>query len=110
MCVLIIGTLKWEALAMRAFVRKHKNRTEVIVSVALLVALVEAWSVAAPMRGRMAARFDVRRRHYKVLAHGSVFTMGHTRCPVKELASSNEDFGTSWAKPGRSRESRSSLG
>ena len=29
---------------------------------------------------------------------------------VGELASSNEDFGTSWAKPGRSRESRSSLG
>ena len=29
---------------------------------------------------------------------------------VRELASSNEDFGTSWAKPGRSRESRSSLG
>jgi hypothetical protein len=30
---------------MRAFVRKHKNRTEVIVSVALLFALVEAWLV-----------------------------------------------------------------
>lgn len=55
---------------MKLFVRSRKNLIAVIVSSVLLVALAEAWSVAAPMRGRMAARYDVGHGHYKLLAYG----------------------------------------
>lgn len=55
---------------MRDFVKRHKKLAAVVVFVMLLIALVEAWSVSAPLRGRMAARFDVRHGHYKVLAYG----------------------------------------
>jgi hypothetical protein len=55
---------------MKLFVRNRKNLIAVIVSNVVLVALVEAWSVAAPMRGRMAARYDVGHGHYEILDYG----------------------------------------
>src|SRR5579864_4780125 len=55
---------------MRALVRRHKILTAVIGLFALLVALVEVWSVTAQMRGRIAAHFDVRHGHYKLLVYG----------------------------------------
>ena len=57
-------------LTLRASVRKHKKVYAVIASIALLAALAEAWSAAASMRGRMAARFDIRHGHNIVLAYG----------------------------------------
>jgi hypothetical protein len=55
---------------LRTFVRSHKKLSAIIGLVALAAALVEAWSVAAPLRGRMAARSDVRHGHYKILSYG----------------------------------------
>ncbi len=54
---------------MSAFVKNHKRLTATIGFLALLVALIEAWSVAAPVRGRMAARTDLRRGRYKLLTY-----------------------------------------
>jgi hypothetical protein len=54
---------------MRTFLIKHKQLTAAM-AVALFVALVETWAVAAPIRGLMAANFDVRRGHYKILVYG----------------------------------------
>jgi hypothetical protein len=51
-------------------VTKRKKATAVIACIALLGTLVEVWSAAASIRGRMAARFDVRHGHYMVLAYG----------------------------------------
>ena len=48
----------------------HRKRSAIIGSIALPLALVGAWSLAAPIRGRMAARYDVRHGHYKALAYG----------------------------------------
>lgn len=55
---------------MRAFVGNHKMLAATIISVALLVTLVDAWSASAPLRGRMAARSDVRHRQYNLLVYG----------------------------------------
>jgi hypothetical protein len=56
--------------SVRAFVSNHKKVIAVIGFVALLIALVEAWLVSAPMRGRITARFDVWRGHYEVRVYG----------------------------------------
>jgi len=61
-------------------VMNHKKLSAVIGFIALLVALVEAWSVAAPVRGRMAARFDVRHEHYKILAYGQSGVLSTVTC------------------------------
>lgn len=55
---------------MKLFVRNRKNLVGVIGSIVPLVALAIAWSMAAPMRGRMAARYDVGHGHYRILAYG----------------------------------------
>jgi hypothetical protein len=55
---------------MKLSVRNRNKRIAAIVSIVMLVGLVEAWSVAAPKRGRMAARYDLGRGHYKILAYG----------------------------------------
>ena len=47
----------------------HKKPWAIIALVALPI-LVAGWSIAAPMRGQVAARFDVRHGHYKILAYG----------------------------------------
>jgi hypothetical protein len=51
---------------MRAFLRDHKK----LAFVTLLIVVPAAWWLAAPVRGQMAARFDVWRGHYRVLAYG----------------------------------------
>ena len=58
------------ALALGTFVRSHKRLSAIIGLIALAIALVEAWSVAAPLRGQIAARSDVRHGHYKILSYG----------------------------------------
>jgi hypothetical protein len=55
---------------LRTFVRSHKGLSAIIGLIALAVALVEAWSLAAPLRGQIAARSDVRQGHYKILSYG----------------------------------------
>jgi hypothetical protein len=55
---------------MELSLRNRESLIAVIASIVLFVALVIAWSVAAPMRGRMAARYDVGHGHYKILAYG----------------------------------------
>jgi len=50
-----------------------KNRKRLIKIVAFLALLVSAaaiWTAAAPIRGRMAAHYDVWRGHYKILLYG----------------------------------------
>ena len=58
------------ALALGTFVRSHKKLSAIIGLIALAIALVEAWSVAAPLRGQIAARSDERHGHYKILSYG----------------------------------------
>jgi len=47
-----------------------KKRRAIIGFVAVSLAVLLVWPVTAPMRGRMAARFDARQGHYKILAYG----------------------------------------
>jgi hypothetical protein len=51
---------------MRAWLKKHKK----IAAIVTLLACVEVWQLAAPVRGHLAARFDVARGHYKLLVFG----------------------------------------
>ena len=51
---------------MRAFLKNHKK----LASITLLVVVVAAWWLAAPVRGQMAARFEVWRGHYNELTYG----------------------------------------
>jgi hypothetical protein len=55
---------------MKAFIRKHKKLCAVISLIVLAVALSEGWSATVPLRGRMAARSDIRRGHYRILSYG----------------------------------------
>ncbi len=55
---------------MRAFVKKHRKHAAVLGCIAMLVALVEAWSAAAPLRGQMAARFDLPQGRCRILTYG----------------------------------------
>lgn len=48
----------------------HKKLIASIGFVALLLAFLEVWSVAAPRRGQTAARFDLWRGHYRILTYG----------------------------------------
>jgi len=41
-----------------------------VVALAAVVALMEAWLLAAPVRGRVAAHTDVARGHYRFLTYG----------------------------------------
>jgi hypothetical protein len=52
---------------MRAFLRNQKKLTSVIGLIALLFAALQAWSLTAPTRGRLTARFDSNRGHYILL-------------------------------------------
>jgi hypothetical protein len=54
---------------MKAFVRNHKALTA-ITGLLVVIALVEGWSVSASIRGRLSARFDIRRGRYTLLAYG----------------------------------------
>ena len=51
---------------MRAWLKKHKKTA----AIATVLACVEVWQLAAPVRGQLAARFDVARGHYKLLVYG----------------------------------------
>jgi hypothetical protein len=64
MRVLSLGTIP------EACVRNHKKLIGFVGFIALLLALLEVWSVAAPMRGRTAARFDLWQGHYRILTYG----------------------------------------
>jgi phosphoglycerate-specific signal transduction histidine kinase len=58
------------SLTMRAFLRNHKKLASVIGLIALLFAALLAWSLSAPTRGRLTARFDSKRGHYIFLTFG----------------------------------------
>jgi len=51
---------------MKAFVANHKKLAAIIA----LVAMLGAWWLAAPVRGHVAARFDIVRGHYRILTYG----------------------------------------
>jgi hypothetical protein len=55
---------------MNAFIRNYKKLTAVVGLAAALVIAIEAWSATASIRGRTAARFDLRRGHYRLLMYG----------------------------------------
>lgn len=58
---------------MNCFTRNHKGLVVCgvfLALVAVLIGLSEAWPATAPVRGRMAARRDVRRGHYQLLVYG----------------------------------------
>ncbi len=55
---------------MRAFSRNRRKYGAVVGFVVMLLAMLGAWSSAAPVRGRMAARFDLRRGRYRILSYG----------------------------------------
>jgi hypothetical protein len=55
---------------MNAFSEKLKRITAALGLAALCFVLIEGWSLAAPYRGRFAARRDVRHGHYKLLLYG----------------------------------------
>ena len=54
---------------MRGFVRNHKKLTALLLTASALLGFI-GWEVAAPIRGRLAAQFDLIRGHYEVLAFG----------------------------------------
>ncbi len=55
---------------LHGFVRKHKALTAVVAVVVCLVLSAVFWSVSAPVRGRLTARFDIAQGHYTVLGYG----------------------------------------
>lgn len=54
---------------MRRYLRSHKLITALCILSAFLV-LYWLWSLAAPMRGRLAAHVDMQRGRYEVLGYG----------------------------------------
>ncbi len=54
---------------MVAFFRKHKIAA-VLAGIAFAVLLIAAWVWAAPIRGRLAAHYDIARGHYRQLTYG----------------------------------------
>jgi hypothetical protein len=57
-------------VSVTAFLSKSKKIALVTGFIALVIASAEAWSVAAPIRGRLAAWVDVRHGHYRLLVYG----------------------------------------
>jgi len=55
---------------MKTFLRNHQRLAAVVGLAAMLLAMVGAWSAAARVRGRMAARSDLRRGHCRILTYG----------------------------------------
>jgi hypothetical protein len=55
---------------MRAFLRNHKKLFSIIALIALLFAVLNAWSLLAPTRGRLTAQFELKRGHYIYLTFG----------------------------------------
>lgn len=53
----------------RGFIRNHRNLTRLVVLASALAGFA-GWDLAAPIRGQLAARFDLTRGHYKVLTLG----------------------------------------
>jgi hypothetical protein len=52
------------------FIKRYKRLSAIISLIVLAVALPEGWSASAPLRGRMAARSDIQRGHYRILSYG----------------------------------------
>jgi len=50
--------------------RIKKKIAIVLATVALIGILVEVWSATMPIRGRIAARLDIRDGHYRLLTYG----------------------------------------
>src|SRR5208282_2349061 len=59
-----------EAVTVKEFRKTRRKVAMVVGAIALLAVSLEMWSATAPLRGRMAAHFDVRRKHYRVLVYG----------------------------------------
>jgi hypothetical protein len=55
---------------MRTFLQRHKILMSVIGIIAILFAASQAWSLSAKQRGYWAARLDLRRGQYILLAYG----------------------------------------
>jgi hypothetical protein len=55
---------------MTALARNRKKLGGAIALVALLVIALQAWPATAALRGRIAARIDLRSGHYKILVYG----------------------------------------
>ncbi len=54
---------------MQGFIRQHKKLTALLVLVSSIAGFV-GWELAAPIRGGLAAGFDVMRGHYKISSFG----------------------------------------
>jgi hypothetical protein len=54
---------------MRGFVRNHPKLTAFLVLASAVAGLV-GWELVAPVRGRVAARFDIMRGRYEILSVG----------------------------------------
>ncbi len=50
--------------------RNRKKLAGAFASVILLVIALQAWPATSSLRGRIAARIDLRRGHYKILVYG----------------------------------------
>jgi hypothetical protein len=52
--------------AIKVFVKNHR----IFISILVLIGMLGAWWLAAPLRGQIAAHLDVWRGHYRVLGYG----------------------------------------
>jgi hypothetical protein len=55
---------------MRDFVRNHRTLTALVSIATCLVLGALLWSLSAPVRGQLVARFDTAREHYELLGYG----------------------------------------
>jgi hypothetical protein len=69
---IIASSERWlpYSLTMKAFLRDHKKLAAVIGLAALLLALLQTWSLSSSARGRFAAHLYLRRGHYIFLTFG----------------------------------------